>query len=156
MIIAIFSSSRWRSGWIVGMIIGMTNEEMNMGDEHKIRWSGFSDEELTDLAGGMATRCNYATDRASEERADALTQELRKEIERRQRSYRGPGIYESPSGKRFEVLGTVGDPEVMPEKTKAVMRDLGDTDGVLMLEDLTNFDAESRYWTYVGPAGEGT
>jgi hypothetical protein len=138
------------------MIIGMTNEEMNMGDEHKIRWSGFSDQELTDLAGGMAVRCNYATDRASEERADALTKELRKEIDRRSRSYRGPGIYKSPEGESYEALGKVTVSGSDENYEHVVMRSNDRGDSSLWLEDLTNFDVESRYWTYVGPAGEGS
>jgi hypothetical protein len=118
------------------------NEEMIMGDEHKIRWGGFSDEELTDLFHGMTARESFCPP------AGALADELREEIMRRRHSYRGPGIYENPQGERCEALGVINN--------EVVMRSPNDRSGELWIERLNEFNAENRYWTYVGPAGEGT
>lgn len=60
--------------------------------------------------------------------------------------YKGPGIYEAYGGRRYEVLGTVGDPEVMGDKTQVVLREEGDRGPILMLESICEFAYGRGSW----------
>lgn len=125
---------------IFGMITGMTEQGREMSDN---RWAAFSDEELSSL---HADGTN-----------PMLDAEIRLELNRRESkkaTYRGPGLYRAGE-RRLEVLGTLGDPKVMGIKCPVVMRDEGDSSGILMLEYLHDFNTVDssgwRTYEYLGP-----
>jgi hypothetical protein len=128
------------------MIIGM---ERNKQDQ---RWTAFSNEEIAELA-GLVAAADESYDLSP--RAERLSAQIKAERDNRDQapSYRGPGVYRS-GDKTYEVLGTVGDPRAMGDKTKMVLRDAGDTSGVLMLEPVERFEDRepdgSRYYVWEG------
>lgn len=88
------------------------------------------DHEITDLEDGGRV---YVNARALAQLRDAVR------ASEPQRSYQGPGVYETSEGRVFEVLGTVGSPRAMGEKTKMVLQDPHDR-GILMLESIQEFE----------------
>jgi hypothetical protein len=123
------------------MITGMTEQGREMSDN---RWDAFSDEELAELRDDVYERSESSLlpPPAARERISRLCAELDLETKHRESekaTYQGPGFYKA--GKRhLEVLGTTGDPKVMGVKCQVVMRDKGDSSGILMLEYLHDFN----------------
>jgi hypothetical protein len=136
----------------------MSDVDWREMDEKNDRWSGFSDEELQVVADRLAAGL-FAQDPSQKTKNRArMIDEINAVFERREAersSYRGPGIYQS-EGRDYEVLGTIGSPDVMQERTQVVLRRVDGYAGILMQESLVEFnkvydlDGRRRY-EYIGP-----
>jgi hypothetical protein len=125
------------------------------------RWEGFTLNELQELRAGLVERVDK---KALADEVLSRARRLESEISQAMRehpqtpSYRGPGVYENDGGKRYEVLGTIGDVAAIGEAAKFVLRVPGDASGVLMLEQRWYFEGFDvggrRRWTYVEPLEE--